>query len=296
MFIHDAILKRIVNWLNIGIPKEAELIFLCSRMQIDPVANKRIRELLNDDVNWRLLRTIAKRNKILPLIYNTLFNNFKDEVPRNEFSLIGDDYNQNIKKNNYNLKVLIEIINLFKQEEIPVIPFKGIVFSKLAYGSISFRDMFDIDLLVKPLDFLRAKDLLIRSGFNSRYFGHAEVCTVQAQLVRHENDNQASADLHYRLTPQYQQPNMDEATLGSDFNNNRRINPTLNRNYWFFSLPCEPLWDRAQTIDVNGNIFPVFSPEDSLLLAVIHGLKENWRTLSRICDIAALIEAYPKLN
>src|SRR5262249_29683535 len=52
-----------------------------------------------------------------------------------------------------------------------------------------------------------------------------------------------------------------------------------------------PLWARAGGIEVAGRTLPCPSPEDALLIACLHGGKEQWSRLSWIADVAALMQA-----
>jgi hypothetical protein len=40
----------------------------------------------------------------------------------------------------------------------------------------------------------------------------------------------------------------------------------------------------------------MMSPEDSLLLACTHGIKENWRMLRRLCDVAEIIRRHDNMD
>jgi hypothetical protein len=136
---------------------------------------------------------------------------------------------------------------------------------------------------------LRAKTLLIRAGYHEIYFGHAEVATVQTPLIR--DDDKVMIDLHYALTPHFQHTNPDEGKYGSTFPQEKRNKLATNNTYWHFSLDTEPMWERAETLSIAGTTVPVLCPEDMLLTLCSHGMKDNWRFLRTICDIAELARA-----
>ncbi len=61
------------------------------------------------------------------------------------------------------------------------------------------------------------------------------------------------------------------------------------------SLDPAPLFNRARPVALDGRIVPTLSPEDTLLVAALHGSKEEWARLIWIADIARLA-AQPKLD
>ena len=282
------------NWLSSDIPPEGELLLSCVRTQIDPATRKRISQLIDEGPNWSYLCSTAARNNVVPLLRNGLLDTNPESVPQQVLDSLGDQVSTIVAANEDNLRLLLKVLDLFDEHEIPVVPFKGVTFALFVYGNLSLRPIGDIDLLVQRKDFLRARDLLIRHGYRHIYFGHAEVSTVQAQLGR--DDGRTGIDLHYGLTPQYQHTNMPEARAGSSFEPSERNTLTSNRTHWFFSLDCAPLWKRLGRVSVENKELPVFSPEDLLLVASINGTKENWRALCRVCDIAELVRAHPGMD
>lgn len=196
-------------------------------------------------------------------------------------------------RNESTSQLLLAILALFEGQGIPAIPFKGVTFALANYPSLNLRQCGDIDLLVRRQDFLAAKALMIRDGFDEVYFGHHESATVQAQLVR--NDGKEAVDLHYGITPHFY-PDMSEAEQGSRLNEenwNQRIN---HLTYWHFYLDPDPLWTRTVPLNVAGKTISVFSPEDSLIVASVQGVKDLWLSLRRICDIAEMLRANPSLD
>ncbi|PHM06113.1 hypothetical protein CK516_35900, partial [Nostoc sp. 'Peltigera malacea cyanobiont' DB3992] len=107
---------------------------------------------------------------------------------------------------------------------------------------------------------------MIRQGYRQKYFPEDEVASSQAQLIR--DDGKVGIDLHY-----------DMVTKNS-----------------FFPLDSTPFWQRLQPLSIAGQTVATLQPEDALLVAYIHGSKEDWRSLKRVCDLAELIRAYPQLN
>ncbi|MDH3282304.1 MAG: nucleotidyltransferase family protein, partial [Gammaproteobacteria bacterium] len=192
------------------------------------------------------------------------------------------------------LRLFFEIAKLLNENGISTPPFKGATFAISVYGDLAKRQCGDLDLLVHTRVFLRTKALLIRAGYHEIYFGHAEVATVQSTLLR--EDKKAIINLHYALTPHFQHTNPDEGKDRSRFPQQKRNKLATNNTYWHFFLDMEPMWDRTETLEIEGTTVPVLSPEDTLLTLCSHGMKDNWRFLRLICDIAELARARPDLD
>ncbi len=271
-----------------------ELVLLSTRQHMGRETAEKISLLFKTELDWKKIVSIAKRNKVVHLVDKTMTEHFDGMVDSEDLQALTDESQVHFKSNEDSLDLLLDIKTLLLSESIPVIFFKGIIFAHVYNKDYKFRTQGDIDILVRPEDFLKARDILVRNGFESVYFGHAEVSTVQAQLGR--SDRRASVDLHYGVTPQYQQTNMDEALSGSKFDKKYRNKIVKNRTYWFCQFQTEEIWKRKIQIEIEGETITTLSHEDTLLVAVIHAAKENWRSMSRISDITAIIETSGNLN
>jgi hypothetical protein len=66
-----------------------------------------------------------------------------------------------------------------------------------------------------------------------------------------------------------------------------------------YSFPAafDTLWNRAQKVHLNDEVSVWgFSPEDRLLSLCYHGVKNQWRALKYVVDLAELIRTQPDLD
>lgn len=266
----------------------------CARRQVDQPGREKILELADNRLDWDYLERTAKRNYVLPLLYHNLMKFAPEAVPDEVTKSFKKEVNRIITWNKNTKLILLEILDLFMANDIPVVPFKGVTFTILAYGTLALRQTADIDLIVHREDFLKAKDLLVRNGYRHCYFGYHEVRTVQSTLV--SDDRKSCVDLHYALTPHYFGMNKNEANSGSISSEHNRLMPDIDTTHWFFYLDSEPMWERLDTMKLNKVDVRIFSQEDQLIITGINGIKENWLTLRRVCDLAEFIRARPDMD
>ena len=62
------------------------------------------------------------------------------------------------------------------------------------------------------------------------------------------------------------------------------------------NLDMNGLWNRACPTDVAGRSVLSLSPEDTLLIACLHGCKDKWWRLLWVADVAAFVHRHPKLD
>lgn len=237
---------------------EIQLLLYCARSCINPVTAGKIQKLSEQELDWHYLLRIAARNQIIPLLYQNLKLICPKAVPENILHQLQQCFQNNASKNMFLTIELLKLLDLFAAHNISVIPFKGPVLGQFAYGSLILRNISDLDILVKKQDFLRAKDLLIRHGYQHKYCSEHEAAYVQAQLIR--DDGLVGVDLHYGITPR-------------DFS---------------FTLDTEPFWEHLSSLSLVSKTVPNLTVADALLVACIQPIKENWGSLKRICDIAEL--------
>jgi hypothetical protein len=245
---------------------ETELLLYCIRYQLGTATSAEIAHLLQQDLDWNYFRQKAAQHNVFLLVYETLNKTHPQLIPREISQQLQSYAQQRIARNLFLTKELLRLLNLFAAHEIKAIPFKGPVWATLAYGNMAVREFCDLDILVRESDFSQAKELLIQEGYRDPLFGTQEAVIRQVQMVR--QDDRVKVDLHYGLLPEQ----------------------------FYLELDSEPFWQRLQTISIAGKTVQTFSPEDSIALAYLHGTKDSWGMLKRICDFAAFIGHCPEVN
>ena len=257
---------------------EVQILCYCARSLLDEAAKKELKAILQHRIDWRSLLQMANMHGMMPLLYKTLNNTCPEAVPVPILAKLKTFFNLNGLRNQALAQELLRLLDLLASNGIPAIPFKGPVLAIASYGSLSLRQFSDLDILVRPQDFVRARDLLLSNRYqrSQPIHGIADVETEELALMqargeyslRHQN-GQYLIDLHDRL-------------IAGEF-------PLLSADFKVF-------WQRLSPISILNKEVSSFCVEDLLLYLCIHGSKDLWKKLSWVCDIATLIHTHPQLN
>jgi hypothetical protein len=149
---------------------EAQLILNCSRVNLDPAANERIRALLQHDLDWSKVVRFALRHRVTPLLYHSLHNvqvnqPADHQVPPEVWTLLQQFYHANYRRALYQSLELIHLIKLCKSDGIDVLPYKGPTQAFLVYKHLALRQFNDLDILVPKQDVTKAAKILQLQGY-----------------------------------------------------------------------------------------------------------------------------------
>jgi Uncharacterised nucleotidyltransferase/Glycosyltransferase (GlcNAc) len=242
---------------------ELELLCCCIRTQIDSATAERIRSLCQQEIDWDYLRQIAARYQIVPLLYATIDEHFRADVPPEMFSQLQAEVYGNAKRNMLLTQELYSLLDLLQTSEIRAIPVKGPILAALAYNNLLRRQFCDLDILIHPRDLPTATDLIIARGYDLRKFDH--------QLNLFHPQRQIKLQLHQNITP-------DDCT---------------------FSLEFDRVWSRLTAVTVAGSVMSSINATDTLLILVAQNAADftnNRSRLIRLCDIAALIDTHQNID
>jgi hypothetical protein len=242
---------------------------------MDSERAERIRNLLHKDMDWDYLIETALWHGVIPLLYWSLKATCPQAVPKAVLAQLRNYFHANAQSNLFLTGELLKLLNLLEAHQIPAIPFKGPVLAASAYGNLSLRQSGDLDILVHERDFMKSKDLLISQGYRPTNFttpeeetylqsmtGAQEAVYLQRNWEYHfrRDRDDVTVDLHWGVLPKH-----------------------------FFSLDIECFWERLEPVSLANTIVLNFPPEDLLLLLCMHGAKDCWKQLARLCDVAELI-------
>ncbi|WP_168502451.1 nucleotidyltransferase family protein [Anabaena sp. UHCC 0187] len=262
---------------------EIEVLLCCAKTVIESETADHIRELLAKNINWDKLIEIAQQQRVLPLLYSSLSKNFSEVVPKAILSKLRLDFLAQTRRSLLLSGELVRLLNLFAEEKISVLPFKGPVLAASAYGNLSLRQFSDLDILVHPKDVEKAKQIFLSQGYNMK-IERIEVTQEQkAAFVRSQSIHKLVREAAYPFIH-------PETELVVE------LHWGVMPNYFSFPIDSEALWQDLEPVTIAGKSVPNLSPENTLLMLAGHGTKDCWTNLARICDVAELIRSHPQLN
>src|SRR5271166_633351 len=240
---------------------EFELLCASAGAELSPERIERI-------ANWDLsaldgsgfLRP-AEYHGVLPLAARNLTEHSRGLTPDIEVSL-RSAYEANLRRSLWFTAELALIMQHFEHRQLRAMPYKGPMLAQALYGDVGMRSFSDLDLLIAPADFERARQALAEIG----YHPSTELTpAVERLLLRtgYERAFDGTAgkyllDLQWALLPYF---------YGIDL----QVGDLLTRAGHALIGDCE---------------VSCLSPEDSLLVLCIHAAKHLWLRLIWVSDIA----------
>lgn len=164
-----------------------------------------------------------------------------------------------------------EVLDALAAHGIAALPFKGVALAAVAYGDPTLRPSRDIDVLVHTDEITRAITALGALGYRlGETFGPrvmARCFATYGQDILHA-PGRLPVEPHWTFAP---------STLAID-------------------IDVEAMWRRQAITCIDGRHVATLSPEDTLLVACLHGAKEKWWRLLWVADLAALVHRHASLD
>jgi len=231
---------------------------------MDSANTERLKELLEQEIDWSYLQRLAHQHRVMPLLYQNLRATHKKAVSRTILDPLKQQYISNTGHNLSLTRELLKLMSQFESHGIRAIAYKGPVLAASIYGNIALRQFSDLDILVDTHDFPRSTNLLVSLGYQRMSLRDWESSFSNA-------NGTMAVDLHRGIVP-------------------RKIK---------FPLEFDRLWERRISTLVLGRTVSGLSIEDMLVVLCIQAVKDGWEQkyqLSKVCDINELIQAHPTLD
>jgi hypothetical protein len=251
--------------------QEHSFLLCCVRTFLKLESSDKLVAMVRNSIDWEYLIQTSEKHGLMPFLYITC----KDIYPANMNDMVKEKlYNKYCANRQRNLLLtgeLIRLQHLFQSNEISTVPFKGPALSAIVYKDLSYRQITDLDFLIRKNDVLRVKDLLMSNG----YVPTQNLTSNQiGTLLKHEyeisfigKNNKFYIDVHWELVPYY----FGRTVFSESFWNSVR--------------------QRGQTYEI-----PEMPVEYLLLFLCVHATKHLWTKLIWVCDIAKAILFYKVIN
>jgi len=251
---------------------EVDLLLLCARAHLDEQQRQRIRDLVSRNLDWDYLLQLADRHGLQPLLHWHLTAVCPNTVPKESQQNLRVAFQRVSALNILLTHELQKLIALFAEHNVTAVPYKGPALALQLFGNVALRQFSDLDLLVHPRDVLRARDLLLRDGYEPlpplTEGQQALLLRTQCNLPFSREQKRMIVELHWKVSaPSFARP-----------------------------FETEDFWSRLVDGKLETTNIKLPAAEDLLLALCIHGSKHLWERVAWIADIAGLISSKEELN
>jgi Uncharacterised nucleotidyltransferase len=217
-------------------------------------------------LDWSRLLALAGDQGLLPLLTQKLSHSGAGVIPSDAQQTLKSFFREQTIFDLRMLAELYRILDRFTAQGISVMVTKGPVLAQRCYGFSFARQYTDLDFVLRDADILRATEMLISLGYDSK---------VPPSAIRagRPAGEYAFTQLATKLLVE--------------------LHTEKTFRYYPQPLSIEKLLRRKTNVPLGEQGVPALSVEDELLLISIHGAKHFWERLLWIADVAALITHEP---
>jgi Uncharacterised nucleotidyltransferase len=251
---------------------EFELLCALAGGELSPERRERIANWNLSALDWNEVLRLAEYHGVLPLAARNLIEVARGLPPEVERSL-RSAYEANLRRSLWFAAELARIMQHFERRQVRAVPYKGPVLAQSLYRDLGLRSFSDLDFLISPADFERAKQTLAEIGY--RPSGEYNPAVESPALER------------FWLRTGY-----ERSFDGAAGKNLVELQWALLPHFYAVDLRVEDLLARAGTAVVGEREVLCLSPEDSLLALCLHAAKHLWTRLIWLADIAETLRSY----
>lgn len=250
-----------------GLPAECAL--LCLALRQPPPDDATVRQAIAQVRDWPDLLKGARLHHVLPLMVAGLGT---DRLPALWGEICRDRSRDLARSSLMRVAELGRICRALAKAGIPVLALKGIALSQRLYDDPGRRGGGDLDLLVAPAEFWRARQEILALGyepFEDLALSAEQQAMAQSWIrdVGFHHPMGVRVELHQRLT-------CDRALLP-----------------WTF----EDLWrDRLELSQWGTDLFTL-SDRHHVVYLCVHGAHHRWERLCWLADLAVMLRSAPLL-
>lgn len=239
---------------------------------MSPERRERIANWNLSALDWSEVLRQAEYHGVLPLAARNLIEHARGLTPEVERSL-RSGYETNLRRSLWFAAELARIMKHFERRQVRAVPYKGPVLAQSLYRDLGLRSFSDLDFLISPADFDRAKQALAEIGYLSSGEVNPAIESPTAERLWLRTGYERSFD----------------SAAGENL---VEVQWALLPHFYAVDLRVEDLRARAGKTVVGEREVPCLSPEDSLLVLCLHAAKHLWTRLIWLSDIAETLRSY----
>ena len=180
--------------------KRYPILDICARIDGHEVQHQKLRSYCHEFQDWENLLTQAEKEGIAPLLRKHLIES-ESAFPISVRRSLNILYKRHQKKAALRLRVLQEILELFRGEQLTPILIKGAALCYTTYPDPALRPMRDMDILLHQSEVDTAQKLLINTGFKPSTAPKPEDHHHLSALLKRVDGVTVCIELHRGLYP-----------------------------------------------------------------------------------------------
>jgi len=258
----------------LSVPSEGgegfDLLCACATSQPSQAQIARIANWDRTAVDWPDFLGLAEHHGVLPLAARNLGQHAVG-IPLDVERSLQSAYHSNLRRSLWFAAELARILQHCKNKGLQVLPYKGPLLAQSAYGDLGLRSFFDLDFLISPYDFVRAKQVFSEIGYRPSQEIPAAIERLWLRTGYERSFDGAAGknllELQWNLLPHFYAVDFQSAVFRMEDLLARASRTQLGEDDGMMESPC-------------------LSPEDSLLALCLHAAKHLWARLIWVADIA----------
>jgi len=252
---------------HVRFSREFQLLAACSwiappglqQLQADAIADQ-----LDAEIDWQRLIELTERHRVQALTHSGLSRHAPGQVPEKVLQQLKERSQRCRMQALLNAAELTRLSRLFADNNIRVMPLKGVALSLRLFGDVGIRQARDLDLLIQPHDLDRACRILEAEGYRNNAINFTMTAKQQRSFIRHfhhfefVHSTGLCVELHWNL-------------------------------YAWPTEQVESLWRESLADDFAGAALQHMDDDTLLLMLCDHGAKHAWFRLKWLSDIVMLL-------
>jgi len=250
-------------------PEMALLVLIC-RVYFNKANEHELEAWLKEQkTDWKFLGQIIKVHQVRPMVYKVLSAGYHGVDPV-FLEMLRKNCLQVATGNLQKLDELVRLSKLFKTRGIKIVPYKGVILSRILFGDYISRETADIDFLTDPVYFPQLREILLSEGYVYSYYNpdfEKQILGTSFELLftKRTESGLLKIEVHWQLTSKM----LD------------------------IPLQLKDLMKNPDTVNIRGQELETLNLENlALSLMVHHGCNDIWRVMRHCLDIGLFMEKY----
>jgi hypothetical protein len=186
---------------------EGRILLLMSRVGPSSAAMMDVKHILEKDghiIDFAVLMKLAATNGVSPLLYHNLraHKHIREILPQKLMDQMENAFFRTIADNTKKAREMLRIIDRLNSSGIECIPLKGPIASDTILGNPGLYPSSDIDLLVKPKNLEKTREVLLKMGYEKSSDSIEKDMLRSSYHITFQNGRDI-LELHWKLAFRY---------------------------------------------------------------------------------------------